>query len=107
MVLWGPAGQDLNPLHQLPALRHGANHLDLSGLSFLSNRMGFVLRGRAKICKLLAQFLPHVHVLSKDSVNARTQRMQGREIILAGKRPGAKICILSFVQIWDEKMANI
>lgn len=39
--------------------------------------------------------------------NSRTRLMWEIEITLADKRSGAAICILSFAQIWDEKIANI
>lgn len=95
----------MNQLHQLLALQHWANHLDLSGLRYLNSRMGFVIGIRDNICKLLAWFLAHVYI--KDSINGRTWLMWEIEIILANERSGAAICILSFVQIWDEKIANI
>lgn len=61
-------------LHHLLALWAWVSHLDLSVLSFLVSRMGFVMRIRDNTCKLLAQFLAHGCI--KDSINAKTWVMR-------------------------------
>lgn len=61
-------------LHHLLALWAWASHLDLSVLSFLVSRMGFVMRIKDNTCKLLAQFLAHGCI--KDSINAKTWVMR-------------------------------
>lgn len=70
MALWSQGERSLNkaPL----ALWHETSHLDLSSLSFLI-RTGFVIGIRDNVCKLLEQFLVHMHI--KDSINGRTQVM--------------------------------
>ena len=71
MALWTQAERSLNkaPL----ALWHWTSHFDLSSLSFLISRTGFVIGIRDNICKLLEQFLAHMRI--KDSINGRTQVM--------------------------------
>lgn len=97
-------------LHHLQALWHWTNHLDFSYLTFSSAEWNLLWGLEINVCNLLAQLL--VYVLIRNSVSGRigdTSEWNYRSFWIKTRFRGPVLWfgILWFVQIWDEKIANI